>query len=284
MRRLLSLALLAAAVIVLLLVLGSYTRGLVYPAPPVAVPSPPPAPLEEVRLDLPEGAAGGEGRVHAWVQAPPGLGPGAPVALFFHGNGENLETMRMAGLFEELAALGVLALAADYPGYGRSPGKPREEGVLATGEAAFEWARSRHPERPVVLAGWSLGAAVALDTAARHPDEVAGVVAMSPWTTLEDVARVHFPGFLVRWAVPEKYDSLAAARRLAPLGVPVLVIHGAADRIIPAEQGRRLADALGAEDGGAVRWVEVPGAGHNDLLAHGRVWRELARFLGDLSR
>lgn len=286
MRRLVSLAVLAAAVTVLLLVLGSYTRGLVYPAPPVAVPSPPPAPLEEVRLDLPVGA--GAEWVHAWVQAPEGLPPEVPVALFFHGNGENLETMRRAGLFEELAALGVLALAADYPGYGRSPGKPREEGVLATGEAAFAWARSRQPERPVVLAGWSLGAAVALDTAARHPDEVAGVIALSPWTTLEDVARVHFPGFLVRWAVPEKYDSLGAARRLADEGVPVLVIHGARDRIIPAEQGRRVAEALdsgvGAEDGGEARWVEVPGAGHNDLLAHGEVWRELARFLGELSR
>jgi pimeloyl-ACP methyl ester carboxylesterase len=62
------------------------------------------------------------------------------------------------------------------------------------------------------------------------------------------------------------------------------VIHGERDRIIPAEQGRRLAELLGAEDGGAVRWVEVPGAGHNDLLAHGEVWRELARFLGGLSR
>lgn len=283
-----SLVILAAAIVTLVLVLGSYTRGLVYPAPPVAVPSPPPAPLEEVRLDLPEGAAGGEGWVHAWVQAPEGLPPDAPVALFFHGNGENLQTMRRAGLFEELRGLGVVALAADYPGYGRSPGKPREEGVLATGEAAFRWAKEHHPERPLVLAGWSLGAAVALDTAARHPDEVTGVVAMSPWTTLEDVARVHFPGFLVRWAVPETYDSLGAARRLADEGVPVLVIHGARDRIIPARQGRRVAEALGtggsAGDGGAARWVEVPGAGHNDLLAHGEVWRELARFLGGLSR
>lgn len=283
MRRLVSLAVLAAAVVVLVLVLASYTRGVVYPRPGVPVPSPPPEPLAEVRLELPGGSEGDE--VWAWVQAPPGLAPDAPVALFFHGNGENLETMRRVGLFEELRDLGVLALAADYPGYGRSPGKPAEEGVLATGEAALEWARSRHPDRPLVLAGWSLGAAVALDTAARRPDEVSGVVAMSPWTSLEAVARVHFPGFLVRWAVPERYESLSAAGRIAERGIPALVIHGGRDRIIPAAQGRRIAETLSGGDGAApVRWVEVPGAGHNDLLAHPRVWEELARFLRGLPR
>lgn len=289
MRRLVSLAVLAAAIVVLVLVLASYTRGLVYPRPGVPVPSPPPEPLEEMRLDL------GGAWAHAWVLEPPDLAPDAPVALFFHGNGENLETMRRVGLFEDLRGLGVLVLAADYPGYGRSPGKPAEEGVLATGVAALEWARSRHPDRPLVLAGWSLGAAVALDTAARHPGAVDGLVAMSPWASLEAVARVHFPGFLVRWALPERYDSLSAARRVAEHGIPSLVVHGEGDRIIPAEQGRRIAEALsgqrsgegfgdGSGDGSGVRWVGVAGAGHNDLLAHRRVWQELDRFLDGLSR
>lgn len=287
MRRLLGLAVLAVALFVLVLMLGSFTRRMIYPAPPVTVSSPPPGALEEVWLELPGG-----GRAAAWTGAPDGVSPGAPVALFFHGNGENLETMRRAGLFGELRALGVVFLAADYPGYGRSPGRTTEEGVLATGEAALAWAREHHPDRPVVVAGWSLGAAVALRTAAEHPETVAGVAALSPWTTLADVATVHFPAVLVRWLVPERYESLEAARAAAAAGVPALVVHGVRDRIIPVEQGERIARELreGAvaagggteEEGAPVRWVPVAGAGHNDLLVHGEVWAALERFLGSI--
>jgi len=279
MRRLVLIAIFAAALLGGLVMLSSFARSMVYPAPPVRVPSPPPGPLEEVWLEL----DGGD-RAAAWVLAPAGLPPGAPVALFFHGNGENLETMRRAGLFEELSGMGVVILAADYPGYGRSPGRPREKAILAIGDAALEWARRSHPERPAVLAGWSLGAAVALDVASRNPDEVAGVVAMSAWTKLEDVAAVHFPRPLVRWALPERYDSLEAARRLAGRRLPALLVHGERDAIVPAELGRRLAESLEEGEAAEVRWVPVPGAGHNDLLAHRQVWVELRRFLADLSR
>lgn len=247
--------------------LARTARRMTYPAPPVAVPSPPPPPLEEVRLELPDGT-----EVAAWAGGGGDVPADAPVALFFHGNGENLETMRRAGSFRELEALDVAYLAADYPGYGRSGGRAREEGVLATGEAAVAWARRRHPERPLVLCGWSLGAAVAVASAAAHPGDVDGLVAMSAWTTLADVASVHFPGFLVRALLPERYDSLAVAARVR---APALVIHGERDAIIPVELGRSLADSLA----GPTRWVPVSGAGHNDLLAHDVVWRELGDFL-----
>src|SRR5215213_9545109 len=125
--------------------LDSVARQMLYPAPPVPVPSPPPPPLEEVRLDL---AAGGH--AVAWADVDPDLPPDAPLAIFFHGNGENLETLRWAGVFDELRRLRVAILAADFPGYGRSPGSPSEEGLLATGAAAVAWARKHHPGRPVV--------------------------------------------------------------------------------------------------------------------------------------
>ena len=245
--------------------LGCSVRGLLYPAPPVAVPSPAPAPLQEVRLEVP-----GHEPVVAWGGDSPS--PAAPVVLFFHGNGENLETMRQAGLFEDVGDLGVAFLAVDYPGYGRSGGEPSEEANLAAAEAALRWVRERHPGRRVAVFGWSLGAAVGIQLAARRPDEVDGLVMVSPWSSLAEVARVHFPAWLVRMALRERYDSRAAAARVR---CPVLVVHGEHDSIIPAAQGRDLAAALGRRG----RFLPVGGAGHNDILGVPAVWREVRGFL-----
>jgi hypothetical protein len=250
--------------------LDSIARQMLYPAPQVPVPSPPPPPLEEVWLDLLTGE-----RACAWALASPDLPPDAPVVLFFHGNGENLETLRWSGLFEELGGLGVAVLGADFPGYGRSTGIPSEEGLNATGDAALAWARERHPERPVVIAGWSLGAAVAISTVARHPEEVRGLIALSPWTTLAEVAVGLFPAFAVKAMLRERYDSREAARNVR---VPALVVHGERDDLIPVQQGREIASVLA----GPTRWVEVHGAAHNDLLAQRQVWEEMATFLSGL--
>jgi alpha-beta hydrolase superfamily lysophospholipase len=217
MRRLRLLAIFAALAVLAFLMLDPFARSMLYPAPPVTVPSPPPSGgaggadrgegLTEERLPLVTG-----GEVYAWSLEPPGLPAGAPVAVFLHGNGENLETMRRSGLFDRLRRMAVVTLAVDYPGYGRSAGRTTEEGVIASASAGLAWAREQHPERPVVLVGWSLGAAAALGATARDDGEdggeVAGVAALSPWSRLEDVAAVHFPRFLVGWAVRERYDSL----------------------------------------------------------------------------
>ena len=251
-------------------VLEAFARQMLYPAPPVPVPSPPPAPLAEVWLDLSTGD-----RVCAWTQKDAALPPEAPVALFFHGNGENLETLRWSGLFHELGGLGVAILAPDFPGYGRSSGVPSEEALLATGDAAVEWARERHPQRPLAVCGWSLGAALAIATVDRHPGEVRGLIALSAWTTLAEVAVKIFPEFAVKLMLREHYDSRAAARRIQ---IPALVVHGERDDLIPVRQGEEIASVLG----GTTQWVKVPGAAHNDLLGHRVVWEEIRRFLSGL--
>lgn len=250
--------------------LDAVARQMLYPAPSVPVPSPPPPPLEEVRLDLATG-----GHAVAWASVDPALPPGAPVAIFFHGNGENLETLRWAGVFDELRRLDVAILAADFPGYGRSPGTASEEGLLATGDAAVAWAKERHPGRPIVVCGWSLGAALAIATVARHPDEVRGLVVLSAWTTLDEVARVIFPGFVVKALLRERYDSRSAAKEIR---VPALVIHGELDDLIPATQGKEISETLA----GPTRWVPVPRAGHNDLLGERVVWEEMERFFREV--
>lgn len=250
-----------------LLMLPSFARQMLYPAPPVRVP-PAPAPLREVSLELPAGE-----RIVGWVGESPGLSPDAPLVLFFHGNGENLETLRQWDFYDLLGQMGIAWLAVDYPGYGRSTGTPSEEGLYATGEAAVRWAKANHPERPLVLAGWSLGAALAFDTAAKHP-EAAGLIVLSPWTTLAAAARALFPAIVVRALLSETYDSLAQARRIL---IPALVVHGERDELIPFAHGEQIAKALQ----GPTRWLPVAGAGHNDLLARPEVWQSMAAFLRD---
>ena len=242
-------------------------RQILYPVPAFPVPAQPPSGFEEVRLPLPKG-----GTAHAWAR----LEPGARAAVvLLHGNGENLRTLAYSGILNDLADLGVSFLALDYPGYGRSTGRPSEKGNVAAALAGLEWLEERRPEARQVLFGWSLGAGVAMQAVRDRPSGLAGIVLASPWTRLEDVARRHFPGWLVRLTIVERYDSLAAA---AEVDLPVLVVHGREDEIIPVSQGARLAQTFA----GPHRWVEIPGAGHNDLLGFPRVWTELAGFLDGL--
>ncbi len=249
-------------------VLSFLPRAMLYPAPRLPVPEPP-MPWREVRIPLAD-----NGHVHGWWRASPD--PGATL-IFFHGNGESLATLGWGGLLDQLAAVSAATLVLDYPGYGRSPGRPSEAGLHAAADAALHFAEAEENSRPVVVWGWSLGAAVAIPLAARAGERVGGLIAASPWTRLRDVAAVHFPRVLVRLLLREEYHSLRAA---AAVHVPALVLHGREDGIIPPEHGRRIAAALA----GPTRHVEVAGVGHNDLLTHPAVWREVANFIAGVAK
>jgi pimeloyl-ACP methyl ester carboxylesterase len=229
----------------------------------------PPARFEEVDIQSVDGI-----RFMGWHHQGDAAG-NRPVLIFFHGNGENLETLKWTGLFDHLLSLQAPILVVEYPGYGRSPGVPSESSLKGAAERSLDWVASRHPDRGIVPTGWSLGAAVALYLAAARPDRVRGLIAMSPWTSLAAVAEIHFPRWLVGLGLREDYDSLGLVDQIA---VPALMMHGSMDRIIPVEQGRQLA----AELTDSV-WVEVGAAGHNDLLSSPVVWQEMSQFVSRLS-
>ena len=277
---LLAAALLVGLPFLTLVMFGPILDTMLYPAPRLRVGEPPPG-LTELTIDAEPGVRTEPGaHLVAWAGGDRAT-PGRPAALFLHGNGENLETMRRAGLFARLDRLDAAYLALDYPGYGRSGGEPGEAALVAGAEAALDRLRVLHPGRPLVVVGWSLGAAVAVQLAARRPAALDGVVLLSPWSRLADTAAAHFPGLVVRPLVGDRYDSLAAAPQVT---APALVIHGERDHIIPARQGEQLAAALGERDGVETRWVPVAGAGHNDLLGQEVVWAELAHFLDAAGR
>lgn len=247
---------------------GCTVRNLIYPVPTVKVGRPP-AGFDEVELLSAEGS-----RALGWHHPGP-RSRNRPAMIFFHGNGENLETLKWTGLYDRLMTLGFPVLVVDYPGYGRSTGLPSEKSLKSTAEEALIWMGNRYPDRPIVPCGWSLGAALALHLARVGASQVQGVIAISPWTSLKAVAEIHFPRWLVSMGLGESYDSLGLADQI---DIPALVIHGAADRIIPVQQGRRLAAGIDA-----ARWVQVELAGHNDLLGFSAVWQEIDDFMSTLS-
>jgi uncharacterized protein len=193
-------------------------------------------------------------RIHGWWWE---VEPGAPAIVFFHGNAGTI-AIRL-GTARGLVDRGVSVFLMEYRGYGRSEGRPTEEGILEDGLAARSWVVDRVGDpRRVVLHGRSLGGFVAAGVAARTP--VGGVILESSFTSLRDMARAVYPfvpAFLFR-RLDGHFDNLAA---LEELEEPVLVIHGDRDAIVPAEMGRRLHRAAGEPR----HWLLVPGAGHNDL-------------------
>lgn len=181
--------------------------------------------------------------------------------IVFNGNAGNRGYR--AGLATALARRGFAVLLFDYRGYGGNPGTPSEEGLARDARAARDYLRSRpdvDPDR-IVYFGESLGTAVATTLAVEFPPSA--LILRSPFTSLEDVGRHHYPFLPVRWLLQDRFATVDRIRRLA---APLLVIAGDRDRIVPTALSRRLYES--ANEPKALRIVR--GADHNDAaLAEG---------------
>jgi len=191
------------------------------------------------------------------------------VLLWCHGNAGNI-IHRLENLVE-LYRLGFSVFLFDYRGYGRSQGRPTEEGMYQDALAAYDYlATSRRvtPDR-MLLFGRSLGAAVAGYVAARRL--AAGLILESAFPSVAAVARTHYFGLPVDWLLGAEFNL---AERLADLSLPVLVVHGDRDDIIPIELGQQVFAAVRAPKD----FYLVPGADHNDLyLVGGRSYFQRLR-------
>ena len=194
--------------------------------------------------------------------------------LLCHGNAGNVgDRVAHAAV---LPAAGFDVLLFDPRGYGLSTGRPGEAGIYRDARAARSWL-VRHPEvdpARVLYLGESLGGAVALELALAHPP--AGVVLLSAFTSVRDMARLHYRA-IPRALVPDAYPSL---RRIASLRAPLLVLHGEDDMIVPVEHARALFDAAP----GSKRLRIVRGVGHNDIVTRAgtRLAAEIAAWGDEL--
>jgi fermentation-respiration switch protein FrsA (DUF1100 family) len=200
----------------------------------------------------------------------------ATSVLVLNGNAGSRESrLPLARAFTER---GFSVLLFDYRGYGGNPGAPSEQGLIADARAARAYLASRPDVSAgrIVYFGESLGAAVAVALAAEAPP--AALVLRSPFTSLEDVGRYHYPLLPVRLLLRDRYPSL---ERIAGIDAPLLVLAGDRDSIVPHAQSRRLFEAAPPA---VKRFVSLPGADHNDpRLSHGaEVVERVAEFLAEV--
>lgn len=229
---------------------------------------------------LPEASAVLSGARDVVIEADDGLelaawflpGGGGPAVLVLGGNAGD-RSMR-APLAHGLHQMGLSVLLVDYRGYGGNPGRPTEDGLAADARAAQRWltAQPNVDWNRVVYFGESLGGAVAVGLAVEHPP--AALVLRSPFTSLGDVAGVHYPWLPVSRLLLDRYPSID---RITALSAPLLVIAGDADDIVPASLSRRLYDAAPQPK----EMLSIPGLGHNDraMLDGPQLLTAVHRFL-----
>lgn len=178
-------------------------------------------------------------KLHGWWI--PGKSPPShkKVLLYLHGNGLNIgANINQSYRFRQL---GFSVLLIDYRGYGRSQGSfPNESQVYEDAETAYNYLVKQRQLSPnqILLYGHSMGGAVAIDLAIKHP-EAAGLIVQSSFTSMADMVdnNALMRIFPVRLLLTQRFNSIA---KVASLRMPVLFVHGTADPFIPAIMSKKL--------------------------------------------
>ncbi|MCG7994979.1 MAG: lysophospholipase [Candidatus Thiodiazotropha taylori] len=216
---------------------------------------------QELYIDAPDGA-----RLHGVLfkaKKPKG------VILHFHGNAENMRSMQYAA--EPFVDRNYSFLAMDYRSYGKSSGSLSEENLFADAALFLNHLKSSGwDSSEIILYGRSIGTGIAIQLASKS--ELRGMILYAPFYSLTALADYHFPLLPAELLLKFPMDS---ASYMSSVKQPVLILHGADDRIIPLDQAERLARITG-------NLVVLENGGHNDLYGHHRFWVEIDNFLASI--
>ena len=245
---------LAAAIVIFILALRVFENHLIFfpPRYPLGFPRSLSSDIEEVWLTTRDGV-----KINAFYYPNPAA---KRVLLCFHGNAENIgygiESMQALG------TSGANLLAVDYRGYGKSEGKPDEQGVYRDADAAYDYlVNQRHfRAEDIIIYGHSLGGAVAVNLASRR--RCGGLILQSSFTSARAMARRMFHIPLIEYVVKSRFDSLDKIRDVR---APILIVHGTRDEVVPFAMGEQLYRAAPQPK----QFYPIPGAGHNDVLQVG---------------
>jgi uncharacterized protein len=230
---------------------------------------------EEVWIPV-TNADGKTERIHGWLI--PSTKPDAIAFLHFHGAGANIGFN--AKFSRELYEAGGSVLLIDYRGYGQSEGgRSSEAGAYADAEAAWNYlvVTKRIPPKRILIFGHSLGGAIAIDLATKHPD-AAGLIVESTFSTLKEL--ISQKGL---WIFPldllqnQKFESIA---KVPLLKMPVLFVHGAEDRDIPNQMSQKLYNAAPEPK----KLVILAGVGHDNLIDSAQYQQVIQAFVQQVSK
>jgi fermentation-respiration switch protein FrsA (DUF1100 family) len=212
--------------------------------------APPDSRITDVRLVSSTGE-----RIHAWwLPHPNAIG----ALLYSHGNALNL-SHRGGSIVRWAQELKVSVLIYDYPGYGKSTGKPEEVNCYSAAEAAWDWLTNQEkidPQR-IVLVGASLGGAMATELSAKH--DCRALVLIKAFTSIPDMASHRFPWLPARYFVRNRFDC---ASRLAESRCPTFIVHGTDDQVVPYFCGEKLYSIAREPK----EFLRLAGNDHNDAL------------------
>lgn len=240
-----------------------FPRGLI-PAPPDSTHNIPG--LEKIWLDT------GFGKVETWY-LPPAKAfarTPAPVVIFAHGNGELIDFW--PDELKPFTKFGLGLLMVEYPGYGRSAGRPSQESITQIFVAAYDMLANRKDidSGRIILFGRSLGGGAVCALAAKRPSQA--LILMSTFTSVRSFAiRYLVPKFLVR----DPFDNLEVVSNYKG---PILILHGRHDGVIPYSHGKKLHKAAPHS-----KFIAYD-AGHNDCPPDWRIfWKDIESFLEEIN-
>lgn len=190
----------------------------------------------------------------------------APILIYFGGNAE--EVSWLASTAGQYAGWSLLML--NYRGYGRSEGKPGEAKLFADALQIYDYALRRAAGARVAVMGRSLGSGVAVYLASQRP--LAGVILVSPYDSIESVAKGVYPYLPIGLMLRHRFDSIARAPSIT---APLLCLVASADRVVPRPHSERLYAAWG----GAKEWREIRPADHASVADKPEYWRAISAFL-----
>ncbi len=186
-----------------------------------------------------------------------------PVILYFHGNGEIASDYNtIAKLYHDV---GASLLVVDYRGYGWSTGRPLVSTLLSDTEAVYNalpniLKNAGLENSPIFVMGRSLGSTCAIHIVHQHPDFFKGLIVESGIAHVVPLlARLGLSPHLLG-SIPDPLQNVA---KMQKIGLPLLIIHGERDSLLPVANGQVLCDASPAEK---KRILRIPGAEHNDLM------------------
>jgi fermentation-respiration switch protein FrsA (DUF1100 family) len=231
-------------------------RLIFHPTPGPPLPSAAALALDSRDVTLP---GDGVQLVARLIPPPPDI-PGAAAGwlLYLHGNGGNIGDPGYNAAWARFRRLGLGVLAVDYRGYGASTGVPSEAGLYRDAADAYAYLTGQlHvPPARILIYGYSLGSAVAIDLATRVP--AAGLMVEGGFLSITALGAERYPFLPVAWLA---HNRFASVDKIAAVAMPKLLIHARADEVVPFAHGQRLFVLASPP-----KWFQPVGGGH--ITAH----------------